>query len=127
MVAFPSVMMSLHVGRPSSIKAVQTATDNDGLILILAQRNPDTENPSAKELFSIGVVASIVRTLRLPDGRYKVLLQGIVRARVSRSKVTGGVSYAEIAPLAPVEVARISAEDEAIINRVRENLQVLVE
>lgn len=127
MVAFPSVMMSLHVGRPSSIKAVQTATDNDGLILILAQRNSDTENPSAKELFSIGVVASIVRTLRLPDGRYKVLLQGIVRARVSRSKAKDGVSYAEIAPLAPIEVARLSAEDEAIINRVRENLQVLVE
>ena len=127
MVAFPSVMMSLHVGRPASIKAVEGAAKNDSLILIVAQKNEETENPAPKDLYTIGVVANIVRTLRLPDGRYKVLLQGIMRARIVSVEDNDGTYKAHIKPLPPPERLKVGAQEEVIINRVRENLQVLVE
>jgi len=126
MVAFPSVMMSLYVGRQASVSAVEQAMEGDRLIFIVAQRNQETEDPGKDDLYRVGVVANVVRTLKLPDGRCKVLLQGIVRAEASR--FTGGdPMVAKIKPLGVPERYELSAEDEVIINRIRENLQVLVE
>jgi ATP-dependent Lon protease len=126
MVAFPSVMMSLYVGRQTSILAVERAMERDRLIFIVAQKNQETEDPGKTDLYRVGVVANVVRTLKLPDGRYKVLLQGIVRAQVARY-TEGEFISAKIAPLEAPERYEISAEDEVLINRIRENLQVLVE
>jgi len=126
MVAFPSVMMSLYVGRQASVLAVERAMERDRLIFIVAQKNQETEDPGKTDLYRVGVVANVVRTLKLPDGRYKVLLQGIVRAQVARY-TEGDFLTAKIAPLEAPERYEISAEDEVLINRIRENLQVLVE
>ncbi|MBX7137730.1 MAG: endopeptidase La [Oligoflexia bacterium] len=127
LVAFPSVMMSLYVGRPSSVKAVENANDSDKLILILAQRDVETEEPQPKDLFKIGVVAHIVRSLQVPDGRLKVLMQGIVRARINKLEREGNYYVASIEPLPASDKIKITAEDEVIVNRIRENLQVLVQ
>lgn len=127
LVAFPSVMMSLYVGRPQSVKAVEQAVENENLLLILVQRNQETEDPAPTELFSIGVVASVVRTLKLPDGRMKVLLQGLVRAQVDDIEQHAGYLRASIDPLPDPTISSLSKEDEQIVKRIRENLQVLVQ
>ena len=127
LVAFPSVMISLYVGRPSSIKAVETSMNGDKLIFIVGQREVENEQPEPEDLYSMGVVANVVRTLKLPDGRYKVLLQGLVRARVIRYRKLREFLAVRAKPLFPSERAELSAEDEVIMNRIRENLQVLVE
>ncbi len=126
MVAFPSVMMSLYVGRPASVSAVERAMEADRLIFIVAQRNQETEDPGKADLYRVGVVANVVRTLKLPDGRFKVLLQGIVRAEAERFNGTDPLT-AKIRPLEVPERYVLKAEDEVIMNRIRENLQVLVE
>lgn len=126
LVAFPSVMMSLYVGRPSSIKAVELAMNGDQLILIAAQRDLSIEEPQGKDLFNMGVVAHIVRTLKLPDGRYKVLLQGIVRAEVLKYRQSGAHLSAQIETIPPQSL-KLTAADDLLINRIRENLQVLVQ
>jgi ATP-dependent Lon protease len=126
-VAFPSVMMSLYVGRTQSIQAVEAAMEKDKLIFIVAQSDQETDEPAPTDLCRIGVVANIVRTLKLSDGRYKVLLQGLIRAKVLR--YLGGDRFlkARIESLLQREPINLKPEDEALINRIRENLQVLVE
>jgi len=127
LVAFPSVMISLYVGRPSSIKAVEASCRTDKLIFVLTQKNEATEQPGPDDMFGVGVVANVARTLKLPDGRYKVLLQGIVRAKALRLTLRNEVMLSRIKVLYPPKQLRVSAEDEVIVNRIRENLQVLVE
>ncbi len=127
LVAFPSVMMSLHVGRSQSVKAIEAASSDDKLIFIVAQKDQETDEPETKDLFKIGVVANVVRTLKLPDGRYKVLLQGIVRAKATNFSKTGEYFSAEIDPIIPEDKNELSAADSVLMNRIRENLQVLVE
>lgn len=126
LVAFPTVMMSLHVGRSSSVKAVEEALEKDKLIFIVMQEG-ETENPTSKDLKKIGVVANVVRTLKLPDGRYKVLLQGIVRAEAKHYKVKNGYFVTTVKPLFNSPIKEFTAEDEGLINRIQEHLQVLVE
>ena len=126
-VAFPSVMMSLFVGRPSSVRAVEVASNSDKLIFVVAQRNVEVENPEPKDLFRVGIVAQVVRVLQMPDGRYKVLLQGLARGGVRKYKQGPEFLAVSVEELLSVSKKSLSARDEAIINRIRENLQILVE
>lgn len=127
MVPFPGVMMSLYLSRPTSIRAMESAMDSDRLAFIVAQANPETEDPTSKDLQKVGVVAHIVRTLQVQDGRYKVLLQGLVRARASKYAVKQRFLNASIEPLQAPRARKLTAATQAIMNRIKENLQLLVE
>jgi len=127
MVPFPGVMMSLYLSRPESIRAMEAAMNGERLVLVVAQMKVDVEDPAAKDLYKIGVVAHIVRTLQVQDGRYKVLLQGLIRARVRKYETRNRYMIARIEPLPQPKARKIPAATQAIINRIRENLQVLVE
>jgi ATP-dependent Lon protease len=127
MIPFPGVMMSLYISRPESIRAMEAAMNGERLALIVSQVRSDVEDPTAKDLYKVGVVAHIVRTLQVQDGRYKVLLQGLVRARAVRYETKKRFMTARIEPLAEGKPRKMSAETQAIINRIRENLQLLVE
>jgi ATP-dependent Lon protease len=127
MVPFPGVMMSLYLSRPTSIRAMESAMDGDRLAFIVAQANPETEDPTSKDLQKVGVVAHIVRTLQVQDGRYKVLLQGLVRARASKYAVKQRFLNASIEPLPAPRARKLTAATQAIMNRIKENLQLLVE
>lgn len=127
LVAFPNVMMSLHVGRPASVKAVETALESDKLIFIVAQLDHDLEDPQSSDLHKVGVLANIARVLKLSDGRYKVLIQGIVRGRAERFRNNGAYYTARVTILGGPDSVELTAEDEAIVSRIRQNLQLLVE
>lgn len=125
LVAFPSVMMALYVSRSSSIRAIESALEHNTLIFIVTQRNPDTDDPRGRDLYKVGVIANVVRTLKLPDERYKVLIQGISRARTLHYK-RGEFLTARVTRLNE-EKRPISEEDAPTVDKIRENLQVLVE
>ncbi|MFN4896865.1 MAG: endopeptidase La [Pseudomonadota bacterium] len=127
MVPFPGVMMSLYLSRPESIRAMESAMNDERLVLVVAQLKTDVEDPAAKDLYKVGVVAHIVRTLQVQDGRFKVLLQGIVRARVKKYETRNRFMSARIEPIPQPKARKVPADTQAIINRIRENLQVLVE
>jgi ATP-dependent Lon protease len=127
MVPFPGVMMSLYLSRPSSIRAMEAAMNGERLAFVVSQSNPDVEDPTSRELYKVGVVAHIVRTLQVQDGRYKVLLQGLVRARTKQYTVRQRHMIARIEPLPMQKLKKVTAETQAIMNRIRENLQLLVE
>jgi ATP-dependent Lon protease len=81
-VVFPYMVLPLFVARDHSIAAVEEALGGDRLILLVAQRNPETIDPDPDDLYRIGTVAMVMRTLKMADGRLKVLVQGLGKARI---------------------------------------------
>ena len=82
MVVYPFIIAPLSVAREISIKAVDHALGDNRMILLTAQRDKDEDEPGDDDLFGVGTVAVIMRMLKLPDGRIRVLVQGVCRARI---------------------------------------------
>src|SRR5215470_5450090 len=82
-VIFPFMIVPLYVSRERSIKAVDQALSDSRMILLAAQKKQDEEDPGPDDIYGVGTVAVIMRMLKLPDGRIRVLVQGIGRARIT--------------------------------------------
>ena len=82
-VVFPYMILPLFVARDTSVKAVDVALERDQLIFLSTQKDPNVENPEPDDLYVTGTIGMVMRQLKLPDGRLKVLVQGITRARIS--------------------------------------------
>ena len=83
-VVFNSMIIPLFVGRSSSVAAVNEALSRDKLLLLLTQKDATQEDPDSKDLFEVGMVSMIMRTLKLPDGRLKVLVQALTKAKIQK-------------------------------------------
>ena len=95
-VVYPHMVIPLFVGREKSIEALEAAMAGGKEILLLAQRKASDDEPNAKDLFSIGTVASILQMLKLPDGTVKVLVEGDFRASVESVFDTAGYFTAKL-------------------------------
>src|SRR3990172_11256267 len=82
-VVFPHMVIPLFVGRPKSIKALETAMEAGKSIVLVAQKSAAKDEPAPEDLYGIGSVASILQMLKLPDGTVKVLVEGNQRAQIS--------------------------------------------
>jgi len=82
-VVFPHMVIPLFVGRPKSIKALETAMEAGKSIVLVAQKSAAKDEPAPEDLYSIGTVASILQMLKLPDGTVKVLVEGSQRAHIN--------------------------------------------
>lgn len=83
-VVYPHMVIPLFVGREKSIRCLEAAMDNDKQILLVAQKDAATDDPSISDLYTVGTVATILQLLKLPDGTVKVLVEGMQRARIDR-------------------------------------------
>ncbi len=125
-VVFPSMILPLFVGRDVSAHAIETAIEGDRLLALVTQRDPEVDDPGPDDLYAVGVVGMIMRMMRLPDGRLKVLVQGLAKIRVTQ--------YLRIEPHIDVQVealpaetaAPFSVEVEALVRGVREKLEELL-
>ncbi|HXU32526.1 MAG TPA: LON peptidase substrate-binding domain-containing protein, partial [Thermoanaerobaculia bacterium] len=81
-VIFPYIILPLSVGRDKSVFAVDRALAESRVILLVAQRDGAIENPGEPDLYPVGTAAIIMRMLKLPDGRIRILVQGLARARL---------------------------------------------
>ena len=81
-VVFPYMVLPLFVSRERSIAAVEEAMAGDRIVLLVAQRNSETSDPDPDDLYQVGTVAMVMRSMRMPDGRLKVLVQGLRKARI---------------------------------------------
>ncbi|HET7449741.1 MAG TPA: endopeptidase La, partial [Gaiellaceae bacterium] len=120
-VIFPHVVMPLLVGRSASLAAVEAAVrapatgmggDAGRFLLLVAQRSAEVDEPSAGDLFRVGVVARVHQVGRLPNGTAKVLLEGIARVRVTRFAPAADFLRATVAA-APLDGAAGSTDPEA--------------
>jgi ATP-dependent Lon protease len=114
-VLFPYVVMPLIIGRAQSLAAVDASAGDGNVVLLVAQRNADQQDPAATDLFRIGVVARLMQVVRLPNGTTKILVEGIARVRVTRYATASGLLRATVAPEPFVEPAEPS--DQSALGR----------
>ena len=126
LVAFPSVIMAIYVSTPSCIDALNTALKTKKLVFLVLQKNQETNDPTTKDLHRVGVIAHIVRTLRIDDIRLKVIIQGLSRAKVETYR-KGKFLNASVRTLTEKKVNEKSKIVIDTIKRIKENLQLLVE
>lgn len=81
-VIFPNILAPLEIGRPRSYKAIEEAMNRDKLIVLVAQKDPDQDEPGPEDLYKVGVVGEIVRMLPLPNNVIRVLIGGVKRVRI---------------------------------------------
>ncbi|HEX9873047.1 MAG TPA: endopeptidase La, partial [Deferrimonas sp.] len=122
----PYMILPLFVGREKSIAAVDAALARDRLIFLAAQKELGEEEPKPEDIFTVGTVAMIMRMLKLPDGRVKILVQGLAKGRLQ--------SFVAEEPFFAVHVERVHElrppelplETEALMRTVRDQLTQLV-
>jgi ATP-dependent Lon protease len=98
-VVFPHMVIPLFVGRPKSIKALETAMEAGKHILLVAQKSAAKDEPGVEDMYDIGCVANILQMLKLPDGTVKVLVEGGQRARIERITDQRAMFSAMVMPL----------------------------
>ncbi len=126
-VVFNDMVLPLFVGRDRSIRAVDAAMAKDRLLLLATQRESTVEDPRPEEIFAVGTVALILRMLKLPDGRARVLVQGVTKARVAKYNKTKPFYLVTIQKVAQQQAAEVSLETEALMRNVCEQSERILE
>ncbi len=118
-VVFPHMVIPLFVGRPKSIKALETAMESGKSIMLVAQKTAAKDEPTADDLYEVGCIANILQMLKLPDGTVKVLVEGTQRANIREVSEDDSHFMCEAVPVppAPVESAETEALRRAIVSQ----------
>ncbi|MGB2134233.1 MAG: endopeptidase La [Pseudomonadales bacterium] len=103
-VVYPHMVIPLFVGRQKSIAALEYAMKNDEVVVVVAQRNADDDNPEIKELYDIGTSVRILQLLKLPDGTVKVLVEGDERVKIELIDTSDEFFRAEVTPFTEDEL-----------------------
>src|SRR5262247_1407059 len=115
-VVFPHMMMPFVIGRPSSTRALEHALLKDKRIFLAAQHDASIDDPHPDDVYTMGCVANVVQSLKLPDGNIKVLVEGIDRARAVEWKEDKGF-YRVVVKVLPKQ-KEASGEIESTMGRV---------
>ena len=115
-VVFPNMVVPLFVGREKSVKALENVMENDKKILLVAQRDAADNDPGPEEIYEVGVIASVLQLLKLPDGTVKVLVEGETRATINHYTQTE--EFFEAAVDLPVDEEIDEAEVEGLTRSV---------
>jgi ATP-dependent Lon protease len=119
------MVLPLFVGREMSIKAIEIALESNRMIFLTSQKDINVENPSPSDLYSVGTVGVIMRMLKLPDGRIKILVQGVARAKTTKFLQKEPFYQVEIKAFPDVP-APVNLETEALMRNVKEQIEKLV-
>jgi ATP-dependent Lon protease len=122
-VIYPFMIVPLFVSREKSIRAVDEALGEHRMILLTCQKDLDKEEPQQDDLYKVGTVAVIMRMLKLPDGRIRILVQGVARAQVETVTVSGESLHARLQVLPEVLAPDRSLEVEALMRNVRASME----
>ncbi len=122
-VIFPYMIAPLFVGREKSKNAIDVALSTNRMILLLTQKDMEVEDPKREDVYDVGTVALIMRMLKLPDGRVRILAQGLMRARVEGFEEDGAHITADVKVLPEPDKPEKSIESEALIRNVRSGLE----
>lgn len=118
-VIYPFMIVPLFVSRDRSIRAVEQALSQDRMILLVSQKDVNKEDPEQEDLYTVGTVAIIMRMLKLPDGRIRILIQGLSRCRVDSVTGKGDYVRANVTPIVEPLAPENSLEVEALVRNVR--------
>jgi ATP-dependent Lon protease len=124
-VAFPDTLTPLAVGQPRSIELVNDALGGNRMVVMVASRNPELETPGPTDLYDVGVVATIARMMRAPDGTLRLLVQGAQRVKIDRWVREEPYLFAEISELP--DIVEETPELAALMQNVQRTFTDIVE
>ncbi len=125
-VIFNHMFLPLYVGRESSINAVDEALDKDRLILLVTQKDPNNDSPKPDDIYVIGTAAMIMKKFKLPDGRVKILIQGLVKSRIKEYVSQEPYFQVRIEQIPDPVIKEISSEFEALMRNVKEQCEKIL-
>ena len=125
-VVFNYMIIPLFVGRPASVAAINEAMLKDKLLLLVTQKDASVDEPGPDDVYRVGMVSMVMRTLKLPDGRLKVLVQAVSKARVEEIIQHETYFAARISTVTEGEVTDHTVEIEALMRMVRENTEKIL-
>ncbi|MEW6215466.1 MAG: endopeptidase La, partial [Nitrospirota bacterium] len=125
-VVFPYMILPLFVGREMSIKAIEYSLSTNRVVLLLTQKDLNIENPTPEDLYSLGTVGIVMRMLKLPDGRVKILVQGLSKAKALTYSQTEPFFKAYIEKISEKKPEMLTIENEAQMRTVKEQLDKVV-
>ncbi|HEY5998552.1 MAG TPA: endopeptidase La [bacterium] len=122
-VVFPYMIIPLFVARTLSISAIDESLAKDRMIFLATQRDQTVEEPAPDQLYPVGTAALIMRMLKMPDGRIKILVQGVARARIEKVLQEEPFLKVQVRRLREHEAAPGDLEIEALVRSVKEQMQ----
>ncbi len=125
-VVFPYMVLPLFVGREMSIKAIEAALAGNRMIFLATQKALDVENPTPDDIHAIGTVGIIMRMLKLPDERIKILVQGLSKAKISGYIQTDPYYSVRIEKISETKASASTLESEAVMRTVKEQIERIV-
>ncbi len=125
-VIFPYMILPLFVGRDMSIKAIDSALSGNRMVMLVTQKDLNIENPAPEDLYAVGTVGLIMRMLKLPDGRIKILVQGLAKARILNYTQREPFYMGNIEKIIDPKLPELTLEAEALMRNVKENLDKTV-
>ena len=125
-VIFSNMILPLFVGRDASVAAVEAALDGDRLLLVATQKDQTIEDPTPDDIFPVGTVAMVMRVVKLPDGRLKILIQGLAKAHINEFVQRDPMYKVQIERLPEYETPQVTLEVEALMRNVREQSQKIL-
>ncbi len=125
-VVFNYMIIPLFVGRSGSIEAVNEALATDKLLMLITQKDATKDEPEVDDLYNVGMVCMVMRTLKLPDGRLKVLVQAMSKAKVKEYVRTDPSYQVKVEVVEDEEAGEITVEVEALMRTVREQTEKIM-
>jgi len=125
-VIFNYMIIPLFVGRPASVNAIQEALAGDKLLLLVTQKDSTIDEPGQDDIYKVGMVCMIMRTLKLPDGRLKVLVQALHKAQVKKVVQETPHFTARVELFPEEKTADVSVATEALMRTVREQTEKIL-
>lgn len=125
-VVFNYMIIPLFVGRPGSIEAVNEAMAHEKLLMLVSQKDATKDNPGPDDLYRVGMVSMIMRTLKLPDGRLKVLVQALSKSRIKEFLQREPHYRVAIELIEEPDNVEITVEVEALMRTVREQTEKIM-
>jgi len=125
-VVFPYMVLPLFVSREKSIKSLEEALSKDRLIFLVAQKKVSEEDPSPNDLYRVGTVGVVMKMLKLPDGKVKILVQGLSKASIKETLQTTPYLLVKVENIKDPFITEITLETEALMRNVREQLERIV-
>ena len=125
-VVFPYMVIPLFISREKSVRALEEALSGDRLVFLVAQKNLSEEDPAAEDLYTIGTVALVMRMLKLPDGKIKILVQGLSKASMKDVLQSKSFLQVKVENIKDPFVTEITLEIEALMRNIREQLERII-
>ncbi len=125
-VVFNYMILPLFVGRPSSVAAVHEAMNGNKMLMLVTQKDATSDSPGPEDLYEVGMVVMIMRSLKLPDGRLKVLVQALSKARITEYQQKEPHFRVGITLLDEDESDNLTVEMEALMRLVREQTEKIM-